>query len=171
MPWYVVISHVHEEAVAERNIADQGYGVYLPKCLKLRRHANRTEVVTRPLFPRYLFAHVLDEQSCSPIFSTRGVKDLIRGMEGMPLAVPYREIQTLQERVGPAGVVDLTGRLPSPPDLAGKRVKGTLAGRDWEGVCDTNDATRARVLLEIMGRIVKIEVPLADVKPLDMAAE
>ena len=56
--WYVVQTHPHAEQKASLNLARQGYGVYLPRYLKRRRHARRVETVAAPLFPRYMFVAV-----------------------------------------------------------------------------------------------------------------
>ena len=53
--WYVVHTQPHAEDKAIFNLRRQGFETYLPKYLRTRRHARRTEQVARPLFPRYLF--------------------------------------------------------------------------------------------------------------------
>jgi transcriptional antiterminator RfaH len=52
--WYVVHTQVQGEDRADLNLRRQGFVTYLPRYLRARRHARRTETVARPLFPRYL---------------------------------------------------------------------------------------------------------------------
>ena len=69
--WYVLQTHVHMEAKASAHLMRQGFGVYLPRYLKRRRHARRVDTVAAPLFPRYLFVAVeRDSQRWRSIHST-----------------------------------------------------------------------------------------------------
>ena len=56
--WYVAQTHIHAESKATFHLERQGFGVYLPRYLKKRRHARRVDTVAAPLFPRYLFISV-----------------------------------------------------------------------------------------------------------------
>ena len=53
--WYVVHTHPNGEARAEHNLRRQGFHTYLPRYLRRTRHARKTQLVPRPLFPRYVF--------------------------------------------------------------------------------------------------------------------
>lgn len=53
--WYVVQTQPNGEARAEAHLRRQGFRTYLPRYLRSRRHARKTQMVPRPLFPRYLF--------------------------------------------------------------------------------------------------------------------
>ena len=53
--WFADHTHAKAEFVAKANLERQGFGTYLPVLRKTRRHARRTEVVSAPLFPRYIF--------------------------------------------------------------------------------------------------------------------
>ena len=59
-PWVVVITKPAAEEVAERNLRQAGYRVYLPRYRKLMRpHGSdrRGQPSMRPLFVGYLFVH------------------------------------------------------------------------------------------------------------------
>src|SRR6476619_7225758 len=76
--WYVVQTHSQAEAKASGHLQRQGFEIYLPKYLKRRRHARRTETVIAPLFPRYLFVAVdMTSQRWLSIRSTIGVSSLV----------------------------------------------------------------------------------------------
>ena len=54
--WYALRTKVQQEVWAENNLIERGLEVYLPRYLKRRRHARKTDYIQAPLFPRYLFA-------------------------------------------------------------------------------------------------------------------
>ena len=56
--WYVVQTQVNGELKAAQNLMRQGFEVYLPCYLKRRRHARKIDLVSKPLFPRYLFVAI-----------------------------------------------------------------------------------------------------------------
>ena len=55
MEWYVVYTKVNKEFASDRNLQRQGIITYLPKYKKVVSHARKKIIVTKPLFPRYLF--------------------------------------------------------------------------------------------------------------------
>ncbi len=74
---YVVQTQPHCENKAMIHLARQGFGAYLPRYLKRRRHARRIEIVPAPLFPRYLFVEIdIGAQRWRSIYSTVGVSVL-----------------------------------------------------------------------------------------------
>src|ERR1700680_4256332 len=99
--WYLVHTKPSREALAQDNLARQGFEVYYPRlrhCVQRRQQAN--ERVTA-LFPRYLFLH-LDEgrQSLRPVHSTIGVAAVVR-FGFRYTVVPEAVIRELQRRANP----------------------------------------------------------------------
>ena len=87
-PWHAVLCKPRREALAEANLRNQGFDVYLPRMLRLRRRASRWEHRIEPLFPRYLFVNEGDSpRGLAPVRSTLGVSDLVRSA-GAPVRVP-----------------------------------------------------------------------------------
>ena len=77
--WLVVMTKPRMEIEAKAHLLRQGFEVYLPMWVDLRRRSNDWQKVESAMFPRYLFvkpAHA--EHSISPIRSTRGVSQLVR---------------------------------------------------------------------------------------------
>jgi len=162
--WYVVHSHPNSERRALENLARQGYTAWLPRVRKRRRHARRSEVVLRPLFPRYLFIETdLLVTPWRPVLSTYGVADLIIGPDG-PIPVPDDVIHALRARADDAGVVEL--KTPAlDPGAKVRLTAGPLA--ELEGVFETStDADRVAVLLRLMGRSIRVVVPGGDIEPI-----
>ena len=68
--WFVAHTQPNAEAKAAAHLMRQGFGVYVPRYLKRRRHARKIDIVAAPLFPRYLFVAVdLNAQRWRSIWS------------------------------------------------------------------------------------------------------
>lgn len=153
--WYVVQTHPHAESKACFHLERQGYVTYLPRYLKMRRHARRVETVQGALFPRYLFVAIdLATQRWHCISSTVGVTRLLCVGEE-PAQVPPDVIQKLREREDESGLI----RLPADPRFrAGDKVRlldGAFA--DCIGLFEgMKDIQRVSVLLDLLGRKVRV---------------
>lgn len=156
--WHAVLTQPHGESRAELNLARQGYEVYLPRLRKALRHARRVENVLRPLFPRYLFV-ALDPQrdGWRPILSTFGVADMVRFAD-TPANVPGALIDALRAR-------EVNGAHAEPPPAASWKMGDKLrvfsgAFADMVGKLEAMSGfDRVSLLLEVMGREVKVTLP------------
>lgn len=162
--WYVVHTHANAEARALGNLQRQGFTAYMPRYAKHRRHAGRVELVHRPLFPRYLFVWLdVLHRSWRPVLSTIGVSDLVRQGDS-PVPVPQDAIAEIRRREAD-GSFSPIGALRSLD--AGQPVRVTsgafaeLVGR----FVAMTDKERVFVLLDLLGRQVRIEVPIDAVAP------
>ena len=152
--WHVAHMHAHAEAKAALNLRRQGYAVFFPRYRKRRRHARRIEVVSAPLFPRYVFVLVdRATQRWRAIGSTFGVAHLVcHGEE--PAVVPDKVIAELQEREDTQGLVNLGSPTFAPG--AKVRVRSGAFGDSlglFEGMTDRE---RVAVLLDLLGRKVRV---------------
>lgn len=161
--WYAAYTQPHAEAKAADHLARQGYSIYVPQHRRWVRHARRRTLVSRPLFPRYLFVG-LDPRSqrWRPIRSTVGVVGLVTsGDEPVPVALEI--IDALRRREG-EGAFDLLS--PMQALRTGDAVRVTagpfedLVGR----LLDLADHERVYVLLDLLGRSVRAEVAAAAVE-------
>src|SRR5882724_10664674 len=105
--WYVVHTRAQGEDRADFNLRRQGFATYLPRYLRARRHARRTETVARPLFPRYLFVALdVARDRWLTVQSTFGVSSLvIVGNDPVPL--PAGVVDEIRAREGEQGFVRL----------------------------------------------------------------
>jgi transcriptional antiterminator RfaH len=152
--WYVVQTQPHAEARAQEHLRRQGFTTYLPRLIKSRRHARKTEQVSRPLFPRYMFVLIdSTQQGWHAIRSTFGVSHLVGG-EGGPMAVRDGVIEALQQREDADGHF----RIDAPKFLRGAVVRvldGVFAS--CLGLFESmNDKDRVAVLLDLLGRRVRV---------------
>ena len=160
--WCVAHTHARAEDKAAFHLRRQGFTVFLPKYLKRRRHARRVDWVPAPLFPRYFFVAIDPLVTrWRAILSTVGIRDLVR-FEGRPAVVPPAIIDEIRTRQDERGLV--TSHAGGAP-RTGDRVQ-IIAGpfADTEGLfeCVCDDA-RATILLELMGRQVRVRVPVETV--------
>ncbi|MGB7256494.1 MAG: transcriptional activator RfaH [Pseudolabrys sp.] len=153
--WYVVQTHAHAEHKALMHLKRQGFAAYLPRYLKRRRHARKTDTVAAALFPRYLFVFVdIAAQQWRAIQSTIGVARLVCNGDD-PATVPAEIIDQLKAREDERGFVTLA---PRTPFATGERIyvrDGLFASCTgiFEGMSDQD---RIAVLLDMLGRKVRV---------------
>jgi transcriptional antiterminator RfaH len=153
--WFVVRTHPHAENLAASHLRRQGFETYLPRYRKRRRHARRAETVAAPMFPGYLFVTFdSKEGQWRPIRSTIGVAGLIC-IGDRPTPLPAAVIDGLRAREGEAGLIELAAK---PDFVTGDKIKiedGAFA--DCHGLFqDMTDGERVTVLLDILGRKVRV---------------
>jgi transcription antitermination factor NusG len=95
----------HREALAERQLVNQNYHVFLPRFLKSRRHARKFETVSAPLFPRYMFITLdLTRDRWRSVNGTYGVDRLLT-RAGEPEPLPYGLVEQLLDAAEADGKV------------------------------------------------------------------
>jgi transcription elongation factor/antiterminator RfaH len=153
--WYAVHTQPHREFRANQQLENQGFEVFLPKRVKTVRHARRLTNVAAAFFPRYLFIQLdLSQHRWRSVNGSFGVASLV--MQGdLPHPVPHGVVEAMIASVDPAGLLCLSQHL-----AVGDRVRlaaGPFA--DKLGILDRlDDSGRVRVLLEIMGGTVPVQV-------------
>jgi transcriptional antiterminator RfaH len=153
--WYVVQTQVNGELKAAQNLLRQGFGVYLPRYQKRRRHARKIDIAAKPLFPRYLFVAIdMATQRWRSIQSTFGVARLVCNGDD-PAMVPEGVVSALKAREDEKGFIRLKGK-PSFAPGDGVRV---LAGAFMDSAGLFNgmaDHDRVSILLDMLGRKVRV---------------
>ena len=161
--WYAVYTRPRAEDTALDNLRRQGYRAYLPRYRAAVSHARRRHMVSRPLFPRYLFAGV-DRASMPwrPILSTIGVSGVVRAGDA-PVPVPDGLLAALRAQEA-AGLFDRIGA--RRPLNVGELVRVTVgAFREMVGqLIELRDQDRIVVLLELLGRQVRAQLESAAVE-------
>jgi transcriptional antiterminator RfaH len=161
MAWFVVRTKPRAEEKAVWHLANQGFAAYLPRYRRRVRHARRNAIVLRPLFPGYLFVE-LDPMRCRwrSINGTIGVHEILTSGDG-PLPVPEAIIVEIRSREDETGTVKL-----APPSFtrgqAVRLLEGPLA--DVSGLFEEmRDENRIILLVSLLGRKVRMQVPVAAV--------
>ncbi|WP_298274388.1 transcription termination/antitermination protein NusG [uncultured Bradyrhizobium sp.] len=155
--WYVVQTQVNAETKAAAGLVRQGFSTYLPRYQRRRSHARKVEIVSRPLFPRYLFVAIdVAAQRWRAIQSTLGVSHLVC-VGDRPAAVENGIIDALRAREDEAGFIKLArGPAFSPGDKV--RITEGAFVDSLALVEDASDHHRVAVLLNLLGRKVRVLV-------------
>ena len=160
--WYVVHTQPHGEARAIVNLRRQGFDAYLPRYRGRRSHAGRVDSVSKPLFPRYLFVAMdITRERWRAIHSTFGVSHLVCSGDA-PSPVPPGIVEAIRAHEDGEGWI-LMG---TPRSIAvGESVRvldGAFA--DQVGLfAAMSDDQRVDVLLDLLGRQVRVTLPARSV--------
>ncbi|MEQ8193058.1 MAG: transcription termination/antitermination NusG family protein [Rhodospirillales bacterium] len=155
--WYAVNTHVQSEEKAAWHLRNQGFEVYLPRYLKRRRHARKTDLIKAPLFPRYLFVAIdMCLHQWRSINSTVGVARLVcTGSDPAPVPAPIIENIRVRENDDGIVVVDPRGRFKKGDAV--RLLDGPFA--DVIGLFEGTTADeRVMILLDLLGRQVKVRM-------------
>jgi transcriptional antiterminator RfaH len=162
MRWFAIHTRAHAEKQAAAHLRSQGFTTYLPCYAKRRSHARRIEMVQAPVFPRYLFIQ-MDEQSAPwrVVRSTVGVVDIVRLGE-RPAPVPAGIVEAIQAREGRDGLVCLARHAAFNKGERLRIAAGPFQGQTglFEGA---GDDERVVILLELLGRDIRVSLPAMDV--------
>lgn len=160
--WYLLYCKPRHEIRAQQNLALQEVESYLPKITQQKTVRNKSQMVSAPLFPSYLFIY-FDPQitSVSKIHNTRGASRIVGCREDMT-PIDDRIISALKRRV--QGHVPETEKTLAKGDKV-KFVDGPF--KDLEAIFDEdNPEKRCHVLFNIMGQQKRILVELENLKAL-----
>src|SRR5882672_11741619 len=153
--WTVAITKPNNENRAEINLVRQGFISYLPKYLsKVGK-----EIKVKILFPRYIFVRIEDQWH--RINNTFGISRVLLNNESKPAVVSDKIIDNLKLKEDNKGLISL----PEPPKFKqGESVR--VANGSFSGYRALFDGMRpnerARVLIEMLGQQVSIELDERD---------
>ena len=97
MNWFVLITGINQELLAQRGLSAKGYECYCPLASRSVRHARVETIKTVPLFSRYLFILFDHTKQQWPDRSIDGVKGIIVN-DFKPVKVPSHLIEDIKKR-------------------------------------------------------------------------
>jgi transcriptional antiterminator RfaH len=152
--WYLLHTKPRQETTACLNLERQGYQCYLPSMQIEKLKRGKVEVVTEPLFARYLFVYLdtsNNGKSWSPIRSTLGVCSLVQ-FGGKAAKVDDALVELLRHQACRQPAETLFKQ--------GDRVLLTSGPfKGLEAVYQTTSADhRALILLDILSRPVSLKI-------------
>ena len=151
--WYVVHTKPRQEGRALENLQNQGFTCFLPTMQVQKLRNQRVQVVTEPMFSRYLFIQLDDQtQNWGPIRSTLGVSKLV-SFGPQPAKVPPEFVAFLQE--APPETLE---RMFAPGDNV-QVAAGPLLGLEGKYLAHDGE-TRAFVLIELLGQPQKLRMEM-----------
>jgi transcriptional antiterminator RfaH len=149
------LKHEHIAAAHLRRIP--GIDVFNPQLRILRATRQGRRWATESLFPNYVFARFVIEPMLEKVRYTPAVKFVLRFGDRIP-EIPNPVIEELQR-----GVAALNSELLTDAPLAGEEVEialGAFVGTKAQVVCVLPGKERVRILLDVMGRSVPVELSL-----------
>ena len=160
--WFVARVLAHQENRAQLNLYRLGFRSFMPRLRRTVRHARRLRDTLQPLFPGYIFVIIdLSKDRWRSINGTFGVASLIMGAE-QPTPVPPHVVEALVASCESCGAVRLDDGLE-----IGQNVR-ILSGPFADALCrlaHLDDRGRVRVLLEIMGMEVAVQLDRSAIAP------
>jgi transcriptional antiterminator RfaH len=104
--WYAIRTHHKQEDRANSNLLAWRVETFYPK-IKERTsnpYTGKPIYVTKPLFPRYIFARFNESQLLGKVSLTRGVQSVVNFGDG-PISIPDEVISFIQSQVGDEGFI------------------------------------------------------------------
>ena len=162
--WFILQFKPNSHHLATKNLNQQGFETFLPFCDTTSRRASRFINTSQPLFPGYMFI-TFDraEPKWHKINSTYGVSRLIT-FNSILKSIPNTFVNDLKKRY------DLSGKLlPIKKLKKGDHVR-VLKGPFANFIATIEDYEadhRIWILMDLMGRKTKIQVPSDALKASD----
>jgi transcription antitermination factor NusG len=153
--WYVVYSKPQKEELAQFYCRLKGVDSFFPKLRLPAAHGRSGRVV--PLFPNYFFVRISSADECNRVIWSPGVKYLVSAKD-LPLPVEDKVVRFLMQQADAAGVITARSNLKVGQEV---RIRaGSLVG--VVGMIHTvpNAKSRVQLLLKLLNREVRAEVPL-----------
>ena len=160
--WYAIYTQARMEKWGRSNLWERGFEVYLPLYHKERRHARKTDWVSAPLFPPYLFvAAGPQSRQQRSINSAPGVISLVTFGE-RPGLISGAVIKAIQAREDADGHVQLVDQNTLVPGEQVRLQSGAMADRVGLFGC-RSEGDRVVILLNLLGREVRVKVPASTI--------
>jgi transcription antitermination factor NusG len=155
--WYAVYTCANHETRVADQFAGRGVEHFLPQYESVRRWKDRRVRLRLPLFPGYLFVHMVAQERLR-VLQVPGVVRLV-GFNGSPAPMPEEDLEKVREFLGQGLRAE-----PHPYLQAGRRarvVRGPLSG--MEGII-LRRKNRSRLVLsfDLIQRSMAIEIDEAD---------
>jgi transcription antitermination factor NusG len=155
--WYAVYTCAnHEKRVADQFVC-RSVEHFLPQYESVRRWKDRKVRLRLPLFPGYLFVHLVAQERLR-VLQVPGVVRLV-GFNGSPTPMPEEDLHRIREFLGQGWPAE-----PHPYLQVGRRarvVRGPLAG--MEGiVLRRKNRSRLVISFDLIQRSIAIETDEAD---------
>lgn len=178
--WYVARTGYGQTALADRDMRTKGFTIFAPTIFKAATPPRRDSTgVMRPgkpdradyLFVRYVMVRLnLSDPGWRDVLDCDGVERIISGGHlnndgiGIPIAVPDSDIAAIRELLNEVDCLDprVFREKPIEPGTRLRVTGGALLDR--EGICELSDGARVVLLMQLLGRPLRIEVAQSGVE-------
>jgi len=156
--WFCVRVRSKFDFVVRDGLRAAGVEEFCPVYATESRWSDRVAVVTRPLFPGYIFAK-FDPEARDAILAIRGTVQIL-SIDSRPISIPDDEIADLRS------IAEAPVPFVRVPYVAGAKVtieRGPFAGAT-SIISRVKGGTLLTLLVSIFGRPTPVQVEAADVK-------
>ena len=164
--WFALWTHSHCEQLVRDQLSAKGFDAFLPTIRDWSRRGGVRRLISRPMFPSYLFVHhSMDKLSYIEIRKSNGLVKILGERWDNLAAIPDAEVDAIRQLT--TSELSLT---PYPFLRDGQRVRiveGPLAG--VEGILVRSRPNRGLLVLsvELLHRSVAVEVDCGAVVPIE----
>ena len=161
--WYLVHCKPRQEHRAQENLNNQSINSFLPTLNVEKVLRGKRQKVQEVMFPGYLFVELLvNGEHWSKIRSTRGVRDFVK-FGGEPAKISQDLLEQLKV-IDTELVTNVADKTPKTGDPV-RIMSGPF--KDLQGVFQIADGEkRSIVLLNLLGKLTKLEVLNVDIEKL-----
>ena len=153
--WYVVYSKPRREEFAQMHLCSKGLEVFFPRLAIPHGQSGQHQLI--PLFPNYLFVRLQLPEEYSYALWSPGVKTIV-SFNGVPAPIGEEIIAFLRKKSVQEGIIMGHSSLTVGQEvrIAGGPLDGLL------GIIQHPPDARGRVgvLMQLLSRQVKVEVPI-----------
>jgi transcription antitermination factor NusG len=160
MKWLIAYTLPKAERKVLKKLETLGISAFLPMQKVVRNWSDRKKKLEVPLFPNYIFVHAFNNRLYDPL----KVKEIVRyvSFNGRPAIVPESLIDSLRKMLN--GKVEVSNE----EIKCGMRVRvedGPFMGIEGK-LTRYNGESRLVIELDVMRRIVSVEISKYSVKPI-----
>ena len=153
--WYVVYTKPNGEELACSHLRLKGIDVFFPRLLLPVALGKRKPII--PLFPSYLFVRIQIFEGYHYVAWSPGVKRFV-AFNSIPVPLDASVVKYLMQQANPDGIIKAISKLK-----VGEQV--LINSGPFEGIIGIikeppSAKGRVRVLMDLLGRQVQVEVPL-----------
>lgn len=160
--WYALYVQVNHEKEVTKRLEQKEVSCFLPLMETWSKRRDRRKKVQLPMFPGYVFVHVLLDSSANlTIVKTPGAISLLHNSEG-PLSIPAFQIENLKTLINSVLPVQVHSYLKEGDWV--RVVRGPLAG--CVGILLRTDPKKGRLVVgvDIIKQSVSVELDLEDIE-------
>lgn len=151
--WYVIYTKPRQEKFASRHLEQKGLSSFLPMIREPWKTKRKT---IEPLFPSYLFVHILFPEEYYLAVWTPGTKRFVSFGEE-PTPIDDRMVDFLMEKAGKTGIIEARSTLKPGDEI-------TISSGPFEGLAGIIETPpdrngRVRVLMNLLRQQAPVKMP------------
>lgn len=160
--WYAISVKSRHEFVTKDELERKHVETFVPTVRKLRQWKDRKKLIDFPVFPGYLFVHLLSEHGAFlDVLKTRGVVRILSTNGSGPIPVSPEEIESLKLIVNSETSFDIYPHLQAGRQVRIRRgpltgAVGTLEAKDEQSMFHVN--------VELLGRSIGVRIYADDLE-------